>query len=80
MRHELFIKKLEQASVLFDFSDPLSNVAAKDIKRDCLRELVEYISTNRNVITDAIYPVVFRMVRPTGSLAGRILTFFLSFR
>ena len=80
MRHELFIKKLEQASVLFDFSDPLSNVAAKDIKRDCLRELVEYISTNRNVITDAIYPVVFRMVRPTISLSNRILTYFLSFR
>ncbi|KAH9517629.1 Serine/threonine-protein phosphatase 2A 56 kDa regulatory subunit gamma isoform [Dermatophagoides farinae] len=61
-REELFIQKIQQCCVLFDFSqDPLSDLKWKDIKRQTLHELVEYIVTQNNVITEAIYPEVVHM-------------------
>ncbi|OTF71938.1 hypothetical protein BLA29_006412 [Euroglyphus maynei] len=62
-REELFIQKIQQCCVLFDFSqDPLSDLKWKDIKRQTLHELVEYIVTQNNVITEPIYPEVVHMV------------------
>ncbi|KAI8816176.1 phosphatase 2A regulatory B subunit-domain-containing protein [Fimicolochytrium jonesii] len=60
-RQELLIKKLQQCSVLFDFNDSLSDLKGKEIKRHTLTELVEYISNNRGVITEPIYPEVMNM-------------------
>ncbi|KAJ6218410.1 hypothetical protein RDWZM_009567 [Blomia tropicalis] len=61
-REELFIKKLQQCCVIFDFSfDPLSELVWKDYKRKELQELVEYIVTQNNVITENIYPEVVKM-------------------
>nr|XP_027200705.1 serine/threonine-protein phosphatase 2A 56 kDa regulatory subunit gamma isoform-like [Dermatophagoides pteronyssinus] len=61
-REELFIQKIQQCCVLFDFSqDPLSDLKWKDIKRQTLHELVEYIVTQNNVITEPIYPEVVHM-------------------
>ncbi|KPM10390.1 hypothetical protein QR98_0089450 [Sarcoptes scabiei] len=60
-REELFIQKIHQCCVLFDFSqDPLSDLKWKEIKRQALNELVEYI-VYQNVITEAIYPEVVHM-------------------
>ncbi|CAG2168659.1 unnamed protein product [Oppiella nova] len=62
-REELFIQKLNQCCVLFDFAtDPLSDLKWKEVKRAALHELVEYIMTQRNVITENIYPEVVNMV------------------
>lgn len=62
-REELFIQKLHQCCTLFDFSlDPLSDLKWKDVKRHALAELVEYIVTSTNVITEPIYPEVVKMV------------------
>lgn len=62
-REELFINKINQCCVLFDFvTDPLSDLKWKEVKRAALHELVEYIMTQRNVITDNIYPEVVNMV------------------
>uniref|UniRef100_A0A5F9DF49 Serine/threonine-protein phosphatase 2A 56 kDa regulatory subunit n=1 Tax=Oryctolagus cuniculus TaxID=9986 RepID=A0A5F9DF49_RABIT len=48
--------------VLFDFvSDPLSDLKWKEVKRAALSEMVEYITHNRNVITEPIYPEVVHM-------------------
>jgi len=58
---ELFIKKIQQCNVLFDFNDPQSDLKGKEIKSQTLLELVEYITYNRNVITDAAYPEIIRM-------------------
>ncbi|EEB08213.2 protein phosphatase regulatory subunit Par2 [Schizosaccharomyces japonicus yFS275] len=55
-RQELFIKKLEQCNVIFDFTDPSSDLASKEIKREALQQLLEYITNNRNVLTPALYP------------------------
>ena len=67
-REELFIKKLKQCSVIFDFSlDPLSDLKFKEVKRAALNELVEYITQQRGsmaepIFTDGIYPEAINMV------------------
>ncbi|ORY49638.1 protein phosphatase 2A regulatory B subunit [Neocallimastix californiae] len=60
-QEELFIKKIQQCNVIFDFNDPQSNLKGKEIKSQTLLELVEYITYNRNVITEAAYPEIIRM-------------------
>jgi serine/threonine-protein phosphatase 2A regulatory subunit B' len=62
-RQELFVRKLVQCQVLFDFNDPSSDLRNKDIKRQELQEMLEYVGTSRGAITDMIYPDVIRMVR-----------------
>lgn len=47
---------------MFDFTDPLSDLRGKEIKRLSLTELVDYISNNRGVITESVYPEVIKMV------------------
>ncbi|KAF3427680.1 hypothetical protein E2986_13868 [Frieseomelitta varia] len=62
-REELFIQKLRQCCVLFDFeADPLSDLKWKEVKRTALNEMVEYVTKNKNVITEAIYPEAVNMV------------------
>ncbi|XP_051154104.1 serine/threonine-protein phosphatase 2A 56 kDa regulatory subunit gamma isoform-like isoform X3 [Leptopilina boulardi] len=59
---QLFIQKLRQCCVLFDFeSDPLSDLKWKEIKRGALHEMVEYVTENKDVITEAIYPEAVSM-------------------
>uniref|UniRef100_A0AAR2M3F3 Serine/threonine protein phosphatase 2A regulatory subunit n=1 Tax=Pygocentrus nattereri TaxID=42514 RepID=A0AAR2M3F3_PYGNA len=61
-QEKLFMQKLRQCCVLFDFvSDPLSDLKWKEVKRAALSEMVEYITHNRNVITEPIYPEVVHM-------------------
>ncbi|XP_066996485.1 serine/threonine-protein phosphatase 2A 56 kDa regulatory subunit gamma isoform isoform X1 [Anabrus simplex] len=56
-REELFIQKIRQCCVLFDFvADPLSDLKWKEVKRAALHEMVEFVTTQRGVITEAIYP------------------------
>uniref|UniRef100_A0A182NEQ2 Uncharacterized protein n=1 Tax=Anopheles dirus TaxID=7168 RepID=A0A182NEQ2_9DIPT len=61
-REELFIQKLRQCCVLFDFSEPLNDLKYKEIKRCALQEIVEHLNNQSNVITEAIYPEAFNMV------------------
>lgn len=64
-REELFVQKLRQCCVLFDFvSDPLSDLKYKEVKRAGLNEMVEYITHNSDVVTECIYPEAVIMVRP----------------
>lgn len=61
-REELFIQKLRQCCVLFDFvQDPLSDLKWKEVKRAGLNEMVEFVTHNRGVVTDAIYPEAIQM-------------------
>ncbi|KAL1129541.1 hypothetical protein AAG570_012486 [Ranatra chinensis] len=61
-REALFIQKIRQCCVLFDFvSDPLSDLKWKEVKRAALHEMVEYVTSQDNVITDAIYPEAVNM-------------------
>jgi serine/threonine-protein phosphatase 2A regulatory subunit B' len=61
-REELFVNKVKQCQVLFDFvSDPLSDLKWKEVKRAALHEMVEYVTTNRGVLTEAVYPEIVVM-------------------
>ena len=63
-REELIIQKIIQCKVIFDFNlDPLSDLKYKEVKRAALNELVEYITHNRGVITEPVYPEAVQMVR-----------------
>ncbi|XP_037072260.1 serine/threonine-protein phosphatase 2A 56 kDa regulatory subunit delta isoform-like [Pollicipes pollicipes] len=43
-------------------SDPLSDLKWKEVKRQALQEMIEYVTTQRGVITENIYPEVVQMV------------------
>jgi len=61
-REDLFVQKLRQCMVLFDFvQDPLSDLKWKEVKRAALSEMVEYVTQNRGVITDPIYTEAIQM-------------------
>ena len=62
-RHDLFVAKLRQCSVVFDFSDASTEMSGKSIKSNMLQEMLEYITTQRGVITEQVYPEVVAMVR-----------------
>ncbi|XP_022252554.1 serine/threonine-protein phosphatase 2A 56 kDa regulatory subunit epsilon isoform-like [Limulus polyphemus] len=61
-QEELFIRKLGQCCVVFDFMDPVSDLKGKEIKRATLNELVDYITAGRGVLTEAAYPEIIQMV------------------
>ena len=62
-KEELFIQKIQQCCVLFDFvADPLSDLKWKEVKRGALHEMVEYVTSQRGVITEPIYPEAVNMV------------------
>lgn len=44
-------------------TDPLSDLKYKEVKRAGLNEMVEYITHNRDVVTECIYPEAVIMVR-----------------
>ncbi|KAF7491762.1 Serine/threonine-protein phosphatase 2A 56 kDa regulatory subunit alpha isoform [Sarcoptes scabiei] len=58
----LFIRKLRQCCVAFDFMDPVSDLKGKETKRATLNELVDYISAGRGVLTEAVYPEIIKML------------------
>lgn len=62
-RAELFVKKLHQCAVVFDFNDASAELKGKQIKAAALHEMLDYITTQRGVITEPIYPEVINMVR-----------------
>lgn len=64
-RTDLFIHKLQQCAVVFDFNDASSDLQGKGIKGQTLHEMLEYITTQRGVISEQIYPEVVSMVRST---------------
>ncbi|KAG0749049.1 hypothetical protein G6F62_005369 [Rhizopus arrhizus] len=61
-RGDIFIKKLAQCQVIFDFTDADSNLKGKEIKRQALQDMLEYVATTKGSITDLIYPHVIKMV------------------
>ncbi|KAG0296540.1 Serine/threonine-protein phosphatase 2A 56 kDa regulatory subunit gamma isoform, partial [Dissophora globulifera] len=60
-RQELFLRKIGQCSVVFDFNDASSELKGKEIKRQALTEILDYITNNRGVITEPVYPEVVKM-------------------
>lgn len=66
-KEDVFIQKLRQCCTLFDFIvDPLSDLKWKEVKRAALNEIVEYVTHNRGVIAEPIYPETARMFAVNG--------------
>lgn len=60
-RQELFMQKIDQCNVIFDFNDASADMKSKEIKRLALHELLDYVANNRQVIVEAMYPKVVEM-------------------
>jgi serine/threonine-protein phosphatase 2A regulatory subunit B' len=61
-QQELFIKKLKQCCVIFDFMDPVTDLKSKEIKRACLNEIIDYISVTKSCLSEPVYPEIKAMV------------------
>ncbi|XP_021944277.1 serine/threonine-protein phosphatase 2A 56 kDa regulatory subunit epsilon isoform isoform X3 [Folsomia candida] len=59
---DLFVRKLRQCCIAFDFLDPVADLKGKEIKRGALNELVDYITANRGVLTEPVYPEIIQMI------------------
>ncbi|OLL22407.1 Serine/threonine-protein phosphatase 2A regulatory subunit delta isoform [Neolecta irregularis DAH-3] len=60
-RQDLFLRKLDQCNVIFDFADAAGDIKSKEIKRVALHELLDYVANNRGVITEPLYGKVVTM-------------------
>ncbi|CAK1365759.1 unnamed protein product [Cercospora beticola] len=60
-RQELFMQKLDQCNIIFDFNDASGDMKSKEIKRLALHELLDYVAQNRQVISEPMYPRVVEM-------------------
>ena len=82
-RQNLFVKKLQLCSYTFDFTDATANVREKEIKRQTLLELVDYVNQGQGKFTEVVFEDIsymlaqnlFRGLPPsnheiTGSAAG----------
>ncbi|CAN7020425.1 hypothetical protein IGI04_021956 [Brassica rapa subsp. trilocularis] len=61
-KQTLFLKKLSLCCVLFDFTDPSKNVKEKEIKRQTLLELVDYVATANGKFSESVIQEAVRMV------------------
>ncbi|PKI84208.1 hypothetical protein MVES_002147 [Malassezia vespertilionis] len=60
-RTELFVRKLRQCSVVFDFNDASRELPGKHIKAQALQDMFEYITTQRGAIPEPVYPEMVHM-------------------
>lgn len=58
----LFLRKLGMCCVVFDFSDSAKNAREKEVKRQTLLELVDYISTVTTKFSEAAIQEAIKMV------------------
>ncbi|KAK4789853.1 hypothetical protein SAY86_017157 [Trapa natans] len=61
-RHNLFLQKLQICCFQFDFTDTMKSVREKEIKRQTLVELVEYIQTGSGKIAEHCHEEMIKMV------------------
>eukprot|EP00002_Diphylleia_rotans_P035138 TRINITY_DN763_c0_g1_i1.p1 TRINITY_DN763_c0_g1~~TRINITY_DN763_c0_g1_i1.p1 ORF type:complete len:528 (-),score=116.77 TRINITY_DN763_c0_g1_i1:445-2028(-) len=61
-RPVLFQRKLRQCCVLFTFRDPNEDALSRDVKKQTLIELVEYVNNSKSPFPESVYPDVVQMV------------------
>ncbi|KAH7373270.1 hypothetical protein KP509_17G047800 [Ceratopteris richardii] len=62
-RPNLFLRKVNLCCVLFDFTQASKNSREKEIKRQTLSELADYVSTGTSKLTEIMTTETFRMIR-----------------
>ncbi|VAI76236.1 unnamed protein product [Triticum turgidum subsp. durum] len=58
----LFLRKLSMCCVVFDFSDPTKDVKEKEVKRQTLLELVDYVTSATGKFPESVVQEVVNMV------------------
>ncbi|KAJ9564148.1 hypothetical protein OSB04_000114 [Centaurea solstitialis] len=61
-KQTLFIRKLNLCCVVFDFTDPTKNPKEKEIKRQTLTELVDYVSAPNGKFPETVMQEIVKMV------------------
>ncbi|GKV14680.1 hypothetical protein SLEP1_g25512 [Rubroshorea leprosula] len=61
-KQNLFIKKLNLCCVVFDFTDATKNLKEKEIKRQTLLELVDYVTSANGKFPETVVQEVVKMV------------------
>ncbi|GAB4840551.1 hypothetical protein Ancab_021320 [Ancistrocladus abbreviatus] len=61
-KQNLFIRKLNLCCTVFDFTDSTKNLKEKEIKRQTLLELVDYVSSANGKFTETIMQEAIKMV------------------
>ncbi|KAF2286548.1 hypothetical protein GH714_017613 [Hevea brasiliensis] len=61
-KQNLFIRKLKLCCVVFDFNDPTKNLKEKDIKRQTLVELVDYVTSANWKFSETVIEESIKMV------------------
>jgi len=61
-RQKLFLKKLELCCYTFDFTNPGLDVREKEMKRECLQDLVDYVNSGNGKFSDEVSPLVVHMI------------------
>ncbi|XP_071736495.1 serine/threonine protein phosphatase 2A 59 kDa regulatory subunit B' gamma isoform-like [Rutidosis leptorrhynchoides] len=61
-KHNLFIKKLNMCCVVFDFNDTSKHLKEKDVKKQTLLELVDYVSSVSSKFNEVTIQEITKMV------------------
>ncbi|KAJ7957622.1 Serine/threonine protein phosphatase 2A regulatory subunit [Quillaja saponaria] len=61
-KQNLFIRKLNLCCVMFDFTDSTKNIKEKEIKRQALLELVDYVTSANGKFTETVMQEVIKMI------------------
>ncbi|XP_044727575.1 serine/threonine-protein phosphatase 2A 56 kDa regulatory subunit epsilon isoform-like [Chrysoperla carnea] len=61
-RESLLIRKIQQCTTLFDFSDPNIDNKSQMVKKNVLNELIDYITDDKNSISDNASSEIINMV------------------
>ncbi|XP_076925625.1 serine/threonine protein phosphatase 2A 57 kDa regulatory subunit B' theta isoform-like [Bidens hawaiensis] len=61
-KQNLFIRKLNLCCVVFDFTDPTKNLKEKEVKRQTLTELVDYVSSANGKFSETVMQEIVKMV------------------
>ncbi len=58
----MFLQKLDLCSVVYDFTDVTKQVREKEVKREALQDLVDYVNVGSGKFTEEASPAVVRMI------------------
>ncbi|KAK1359424.1 Serine/threonine protein phosphatase 2A regulatory subunit [Heracleum sosnowskyi] len=61
-KQNLFIKKVNLCCVVFDFTDPTKHLKEKDIKRQTLVELVDYVTSANGKFSETVIQEIVKMI------------------
>lgn len=61
-QEELFIQKLEQCCIIYDFKYPDMDVYEKNLKTDTLHNMLNYFIHGSNILTDRLHEAILQMI------------------